>query len=282
MDPIKYTAHKLLEKNKLLFLFCILFIMTSLFLTCYVFFFRTITIDVTKHMDIVYNGESGDATVNVSNNAYNLNQRTQEFLDSITYQVTPKSKLTNGTKIKIVANYDQSLMNKYHIQVINETKEVVVEGLPERFQDAKAVDTEFQKTLDIYAQRYFEKNQEGILKQDFTDFYSGSHREMVKNERLYRVFLKADSHDNKDKIVDIYKLTAKGMVNTATTKEDLTEQEADLYYMITFDNINSSRKLKEENVFGEKILGIEVTDQESLTQALHQKYLLSYQFLIVQ
>ena len=72
------------------------------------------------------------------------------------------------------------------------------------------------------------------------------------------------------------------MVNTATTKEELTEQEADLYYMITFDNINSSRKLKEENVFGEKILGIEVTDQESLTQALHQKYLLSYQFLIVQ
>ena len=282
MDPIKYTAHKLLEKNKLLFLFCILFIMTSLFLTCYVFFFRTITIDVTKHMDIVYNGESGDATVNVSNNAYNLNQRTQEFLDSITYQVTPKSKLTNGTKIKIVANYDQSLMNKYHIQVINETKEIIVEGLEERFQDATAIDTEFQKTLDVYARRYFEKNQEGILKHDFTDFYIGSHREMVKNERLYRVFLKADTHDNKDKIVDIYKLTAKGMVNTATTKEELTEQEADLYYMITFDNINSSRKLKEENVFGEKILGIEVTDQESLTQALHQKYLLSYQFLIVQ
>jgi len=282
MDPIKYTAHKLLEKNKLLFLFCILFIMTSLFLTCYVFFFRTITIDVTKHMDIVYCGESGDATVTVSNNAYNLNQRTQEFLDSITYQVSPKSKLTNGTKIKIVANYDQSLMNKYHIQVINETKEIIVEGLEERFQDATAIDTEFQKTLDVYARRYFEKNQEGILKHDFTDFYSGSHREMVKNERLYRVFLKADTHDNKDKIVDIYKLTAKGMVNTATTKEELTEQEADLYYMITFDNINSSRKLKEENVFGEKILGIEVTDQESLTQALHQKYLLSYQFLIVQ
>ena len=282
MDPIKYTAHKLLEKNKLLFLFCILFIMTSLFLTCYVFFFRTITIDVTKHMDIVYSGESGDATVTVSNNAYNLNQRTQEFLDSITYQVSPKSKLTNGTKIKIVANYDQSLMNKYHIQVINETKEIIVEGLEERFQDATAIDTEFQKTLDVYARRYFEKNQEGILKHDFTDFYSGSHREMVKNERLYRVFLKADTHDNKDKIVDIYKLTAKGMVNTATTKEELTEQEADLYYMITFDNINSSRKLKEENVFGEKILGIEVTDQESLTQALHQKYLLSYQFLTVQ
>ncbi len=282
MDPIKYTAHKLLEKNKLLFLFCILFIMTSLFLTCYVFFFRTITIDVTKHMDIVYSGESGDATVTVSNNAYNLNQRTQEFLDSITYQVSPKSKLTNGTKIKIVANYDQSLMNKYHIQVINETKEIIVEGLEERFQDATAIDTEFQKTLDVYARRYFEKNQEGILKHDFTDFYSGSHREMVKNERLYRVLLKADTHDNKDKIVDIYKLTAKGMVNTATTKEELTEQEADLYYMITFDNINSSRKLKEENVFGEKILGIEVTDQESLTQALHQKYLLSYQFLIVQ
>lgn len=282
MDPIKYTAHKLLEKNKLLFLFCILFIMTSLFLTCYVFFFRTITIDVTKHMEVVYSGESGEATVTVTNNAYNLNQRTQEFLDSITYQVTPKNKLANGTKINIVANYDKSLMNKYHIQVINETKEIVVEGLAERFQNAKELDADFQKTMDEFARRYFEKNNDAILKQDFTEFYSGSHREMVKNERLYRVFLKANTHDNKDKVVDIYKLTAKGMVNTAVDKEKLVEQDAVLYYMITFDDINSSRRLKEENVFGEKLLDIVVSDQESLTQALHQKYLLSYQYLIVQ
>ena len=51
--------------------------------------------------------------------------------------------------------------------------------------------------------------------------------------------------------------------------------------MITYDDINSSRKLKEQNVFGEKIIGIEVDSQESLTQVLHQKYLLSYQFLII-
>lgn len=281
MDPIKYTAHKLLEKNKLLFLFCILFIMTSLFLTCYVFFFRTITIDVTKHMEIVYDGESGDATVSITNNAYNLNQRTQEFLDSITYQVTPKSKLANGTKLNIVANYDKTLMNKYHIQVINETKEIVVEGLAERFQDVQAIDAEFQKTLDVYAQRYFDKNNDVILKEDFTEFYSGSHREMIEKKRLYRVFLKADTHDNKDKIVDIYKLSAKGMVNTEINKEELTEQETTIYYMITYDDINTSRKLKEENVFGDKIVGIEVNNQDALTQALHQKYLLSYQFLII-
>lgn len=282
MDPIKYTAHKLLEKNKLLFLFCILFIMTSLFLTCYVFFFRTITIDVTKHMDIVYSGESGEATVTVTNNAYNLNQRTQEFLDSISYQVTPKSKLANGTKINIVARYDKNLMNKYHIKVINETKEIIVEGLPERFSDAKAIDEEFQKTMDAYAQRYFDKNKDDILKDDFTAFYGGSHRELLSNTREYRVFLKANSHDNKDKVVDIYKLTAKGMVNMAKGKEELKEQEAVLYYMITYDDINTSRKLKEENVFGEKVIGIEVNSQESLTQVLHQKYLLSYQFLIMQ
>lgn len=282
MDPIKYTAHKLLEKNKLLFLFCILFIMTSLFLTCYVFFFRTITIDVTKHMDIVYSGESGEATVTVTNNAYNLNQRTQEFLDSISYQVTPKNKLANGTKINIVARYDKNLMNKYHIKVINETKEIIVEGLPERFSDAKAIDEEFQKTMDAYAQRYFDKNKDDILKDDFTAFYGGSHRELLSNTREYRVFLKANSHDNKDKVVDIYKLTAKGMVNMAKGKEELKEQEAVLYYMITYDDINTSRKLKEENVFGEKVIGIEVNSQESLTQVLHQKYLLSYQFLIMQ
>lgn len=281
MDPIKYTAQKLLEKNKLLFLFCILFIMTSLFLTCYVFFFRTVTIDVTKHIDIEYSGESGEATVTVSNNAYNLNQRTQEFLDSISYQVTPKSKLTNGTKLQIVAKYDENLMNKYHIKVINETKEVVVEGLPERFNEAKEIDADFQKTMDVFANRYFEKNRDEILKEDFTEFYSGSHRELVNNEHVYRVFLKANTHDNKDKVVDIYRLIAKGMVNISKGKEELVEQEAELYYMITYDDINSSRRLKEQNVFGEKIIGIEVDSQESLTQVLHQKYLLSYQFLII-
>lgn len=233
-------------------------------------------------MDIVYSGESGEATVTVTNNAYNLNQRTQEFLDSISYQVTPKSKLANGTKINIVARYDKNLMNKYHIKVINETKEIIVEGLPERFSDAKAIDEEFQKTMDAYAQRYFDKNKDDILKDDFTAFYGGSHRELLSNTREYRVFLKANSHDNKDKVVDIYKLTAKGMVNMAKGKEELKEQEAVLYYMITYDDINNSRKLKEENVFGEKVIGIEVNSQESLTQVLHQKYLLSYQFLIMQ
>jgi len=282
MDPVKYTAHKLLEKNKLLFLFCILFIMASLFLTCYLFFFRTITIDVTKHMDIVYEGESGEASVTVTNTAYNLNQRTQEFLDSITYQVTPHSNLSNGTKINIVANYDKTLMNKYHIQVINDTKEIVVEGLAERFSDAQAIDADFQKTMDVYAKGFFEKNENTILQEDFTEFYAGSHRELVANERIYRVFLKADHHDNKDKVVDIYRLKAKGMVNTAKDHEELSEQEAVLYYMITYDNVNTSRILKEENVYGEKILGIEVSDEAALTQVLHQKYLLSYQFLIME
>ena len=71
------------------------------------------------------------------------------------------------------------------------------------------------------------------------------------------------------------------MVNISKGKEELVEQEAELYYMITYDDINSSCKLKEQNVFGEKIIGIEVDSQESLTQVLHQKYLLSYQFLII-
>ena len=135
--------------------------------------------------------------------------------------------------------------------------------------------------MDVFANRYFEKNRDEILKEDFTEFYSGSHRELVNNEHVYRVFLKANTHDNKDKVVDIYRLIAKGMVNISKGKEELVEQEAELYYMITYDDINSSRKLKEQNVFGEKIIGIEVDSQESLTQVLHQKYLLSYQFLII-
>ena len=91
MDSAKYTARQLLIKNKCLFFCCILFIMLSLFMTCYLFFFRTITIDVTKHAEIVYNGESGSATVTASNGAMNLNQRTQEFLDSIQFSIIKNS-----------------------------------------------------------------------------------------------------------------------------------------------------------------------------------------------
>lgn len=282
MDSAKYTARQLLIKNKCLFFCCILFIMLSLFMTCYLFFFRTITIDVTKHAEIVYNGESGSATVTASNGAMNLNQRTQEFLDSITYQITPKNNIANGTIIQIQAQYDENLAKQYHIEVINETREIEVKGLAERYADVEQIDQDYLKKMDQYADRYFKNNEKAILEDDFTEFYAGSEREYIGKTRKFRVFLQALNRENKDKIVDVYCLRAKGMINPATDHEALEEKEIEIYYMLTFDDINSAKQLREENVFGEKIIGIAVNTQDDLVQVLHQKYLLSYRISLME
>ena len=52
--------------------------------------------------------------------------------------------------------------------------------------------------------------------------------------------------------------------------------------MLTFDDINSAKQLREENVFGEKIIGIAVNTQDDLVQVLHQKYLLSYRISLME
>lgn len=282
MDSTKQAAQKLLLKNKLLFLCCILFIMSSLFLTCYLFFFRTITIDVTKNAQIAYEGESGFASVSAVNLDHNLNQRTQEFLNSITYQVSPRNQLSNGSIITITAQYDEALAAKYHIRVINETKEITVSGLVERFNDHSEMDEEFLGILDANAQSYFDKHMSDIMEEDFTQFYAGSERSVLGYERRYRVFLQALDRSNKDKIVDVYEIYGKGMVNRAADREDLEEQTSSIYYMVTYDDINTAKKIRDENVFGEKVLGIEVNDTESLTQLLHLKFLLSYHFTVME
>jgi len=282
VDDSKQTAQRMLIKNKLLFIFCMFLIMTSLFMTCYLFFFRTVTIDVTKNAKITYDGESGSANVSVINDDHNLNQRTQEFLDSITYQVTPKTNLSNGTIITITALYDENLASKYHIQVVNKTKTVTVEGLVERFGDISQMGDDVTATLDAYANRYFEKNMQTILQEDFSVFLANSERTMTERKRCYRVFLQALDRSNKDKIVDIYRIKAKGTIKQTKDHEAIGEQEVTLYYLLTYDDINTSKKWKDENVYGEAILHQEVKDEEELKQVLHQKYLLSYRFTVME
>ena len=282
MDNTKEATQKLLMKNKLLFICCILFIMASLFLTCYVFFFRTITIDVTKNVQLTFEGESGMATVSAVNTDYNLNQRTQQFLESITYQVSPRNQLSNGSVITITANYNEELASKYHIRIVNETKEITVSGLVERFSDAKQIDADFLTALDTHANDYFTKNKEVILQDEFTQFHGDSARTFIGFDRKYRVFLQALDRTNKDKIVDIYEVYAKGMVNQASDHEELKEETVRIDYMITYDDINSAKSVKDENIFGETIAGMEINNMEDLTQVLHQKYVLRYQITLIE
>ena len=51
---------------------------------------------------------------------------------------------------------------------------------------------------------------------------------------MYRVFLDGKKSSAKDKIIDIYAITAKGEVNTSSKKETLEMKEDTIYYMITY------------------------------------------------
>lgn len=283
LDETKQTAQRLSIKNKVLTISCMLAIMLSLFLVCYLFFFRSITIDLSADMEVIYEGESGSATVSVLNHNKNINQRTQEFLDSIQYQVTPNQNLSNGSVIQIVASYDHSLATKYHIQVVNETKEVSVEGLAERFSQAADINQEYQEFLTTTAQNFFDRNMEWILNEDFANFSDGK-MELVNQERIYRVFLKSMSLENRDKILDVYQITA---------KQDAKEYT--INYFLVYDGVNSKKELKDENIYGEKVitdtvLGIDgsinkdgiIHSQEDLESALWHKYLYNYTYELVE
>ena len=90
-----------------------LIIIVSLYVTCYMLFFRTVEVDVTKDAVIEYRGEDGAGKVRVLNRNQNYNQRIQEFMDSITYEVKPSENLKNGDQITIQAEYDETLARRY-------------------------------------------------------------------------------------------------------------------------------------------------------------------------
>ncbi len=279
LSNAKQSTQNEMVKNKLLFLFCMLMIMSSLFLVCYICFFRTVTIDVTKDMKIEYSGESGAATVMVTNTSNNLNQRTQEFLDTIVYTVTPNAKLSNGTKITIQARYNQELADKYHIQVINETKEITISGLEERFSDAKQITKEFQKKIDQVGNDYLDKNITEILQASFELFDHDSDIQLVDQKHIYRLFLKSLNKENKDKIIDIYQIFAKGTVSNENQAQ-VGKEEA-VYYVITYDNINSSLQIRDESVFGESWNVDDISTQEKLIPIVQSKYQFGYRVSIL-
>lgn len=282
MSEAKDVAQKLVVKNKLLFVFCISFIMVSLFMVCYLFFFRSITIDVTKDISVTYEGESGVASVVIHNEAYNLNQRTQEFLNSINYQVTPSRNISNGTKITIAASWSEELADKYNIQVINTEKEIVVEGLRQRYQNVEEIPDDFIALLNIRSETYFKRNMETILKKDFSDFYVTSNTELKENALVYRFFLQAMDKENKDKILDVYAMSATGKINQGVDHEDLIDGESTIYYSVLYDNVDDTQKVEDSDVYGEKLILPKEATADEVLASIKGKYLLSYSMSLIE
>lgn len=262
-------------KNKSFSITCMFFIIISLYVACYMLFFRTILVDVTKDITIDYRGESESASVVVKNLNVNYNQRIQEFMDSITYQVTPNRDLKNGDKLKITASYDEDLATRYHIDAINSVREVEVKDLPIRFDGVEQIGQPFLNTLNESGEEYLAKVMDSILDNDFTQFHISSKPELVDSKRMHRVFLKSKKDSFKDKVVDIYAIRANGKVNTSTNGESLEDKEAMIYYMISYNEVNTSDTIKSEDIYGEKVIaqsGLDLEKDSDFNAYMTSKY----------
>ena len=78
---------------------CLLSMICILVLIAYFFFLRNVEIDIMANAQYTYVGENGNASVTVSAKQGDLNQRTQDFLNSVQYEVSPNTDLSNGDTI---------------------------------------------------------------------------------------------------------------------------------------------------------------------------------------
>lgn len=270
--------------DKLITVISLLIIIVSLYLTCYMLFFRTVDVDVTKAAEITYHGESGSASVKVSNKNQDYNQRIQEFMDSITYSVTPSRRLKNGEVIRISAKYDNELASRFHINPINAVKSVKIENLPIRFQSVKDIGMPLLKKINDKAKTYFNKNMDSILNEAFISFHISAKPILVSSKRIYRVFLDSRHNLAKDKIIDIYAITANGAVNTSSQEEKLEMKDETIYYMITYNEMNTSNQVLDENVYGEKLMiknNVDLSKEKEFMEYIKAKYNNIYEIILL-
>ena len=120
-------------ENKAIYFMCLLSMICILVLIAYFFFLRNVEIDIMANAQYTYVGENGNASVTVSAKQGDLNQRTQDFLNSVQYEVSPNTDLSNGDTIHVTATYDEALANQYHYQPKSVETDVVVKGLANRY-----------------------------------------------------------------------------------------------------------------------------------------------------
>lgn len=266
MDKAMQRRHKIRDKSFFfVWIACLLF---TLFFIGYFFFLRTSEVDVTQHIVLEYSGENGSAAVEVRSEEISVNQRLQDFYDSLEFAVTPNEGLSNGDELTISAKYDNELAQQYHLEPINLTRTVTVKGLPDRYESISDIPQDLLDNLSKHSDAYLEKHMNAILDNDFTDFYSMDNVELESSEIVYEAFMKSKTSENSDRLIVIYRLQARGQVNRSDEQEKLQEERSSIYYMVVFPAINDSGTIPDASAYGEKVLLSEEPDEADLQEAL--------------
>lgn len=224
-------------KNKLIYFLALGSMCLALVLIMYNFFYRTIEIDIMKNIELVYTGENQSASVTVENNTEDLNQRIQEFMESVKYEVSPNTHLSNGDTIHVIATYDAELAATYHYQPVNTEKEFVVQGLNNRFESKDDISDEYLTEVLSESENYITEHADEIFHMD-PGTSSQDDVNLTNINRLYCAFLK--SSQTSDRIISVYQLDY-------TDKE----QTMTIYYLVCVPNINDGNQVVRQNIYGE-------------------------------
>lgn len=248
-------------KNKAIYLLSLLSMCLILILVAYFFFLRTIPIDLTKNVALIYSGENGQAKVEAVNTAEDLNQRIQEFYDSISYTVEPDKNLSNGEEITISASYDESLSQQYHFQPKNQERVMVVSGLPNRFESKDKIDEAWVEKIQTRMDEYLSDHAKSVLS------FEGDNAHLLEEELVYFAFLKSDSAENSDRFVGMYRV------------EYLEKEEPKvMYYLVLVPDINESMQIETQNIYGERAyLSVEEDEQARYGEYIERVFGSQYQ-----
>jgi len=95
-------------------------------------YFTAIPMDMTQALEVSFSGSNGAGVAEVKSNDImydNTNEKIAAFVESITYDFDPDTKLSNGDTVSVTVNYDEEMADKLNIQPKNLTKSFTVDDL---------------------------------------------------------------------------------------------------------------------------------------------------------
>lgn len=248
-------------KDKVIYFVAILSMCIGLISMAYFLFLRTVQIDLENYIVLNYMGENGLATLEVGVRSEDINQRIQEFLDTVEFSVTPNQNLSNGDVVTIDATYDEELAQTYHYEIINTSMECIVEGLNDRYASLQEMDSKYLKAILDSSEEYIDQNLDSIIQyneavEDWQDY------EYVGKELVYRAFLKSKAPGTSDRMIQIYRFDY--------AKEDKTIR---LYYLVCVPDINDGQEIHAQDIFSERVyLSVQEIEQSNYNDYVHRVY----------
>lgn len=244
-------------KNKMVYFVALLFMCMGLFFMAYFFFLRTIEIDVTKDIDLIYVGEEGKAKVEAKCSAVDINQRMQKFYDSIEYTITPDKNLSNGDTITVKATYDPLLAQQYHYKPIHEERKIVIKGLPHRYEGLIKIPNEYLERIQKVSDAYIQKEKDKIFETEF-DLNKKDRVKLIQQQAVYSAFMHSTSNEKTDRIVTMYHL-----------EFEWDGKGYSLYYVVCVPEINDSQEINEKDIYGQRAYLVE---GEAYSEYIHRIY----------